>query len=86
MKTFKKKIDEANLDKDKSIVRQRYLENQINKIQEDYNKIIDENNKQHENLYEKQVIFKNSSKTKFKLILEKKDEEINYMKSDVKIL
>jgi hypothetical protein len=53
MKTFKKKIDEANLDKDKSIVRQRYLENQINKIQEDYNKIIDENNKQHENLYEK---------------------------------
>ena len=35
------------------MVRQRYLENQINKIQEDYQRIMDENNKQHENLFEK---------------------------------
>jgi len=37
------------------MVRQRYLESQINKIQEDYTKIMNESNQQHENLIEKYI-------------------------------
>jgi len=37
------------------MVRQRYLESQINKIQEDYTKMMNESNNQHENLIEKYI-------------------------------
>jgi hypothetical protein len=53
IKNHKKKVDEAHLEKDKCLVRQRMLESQLNKIQEDSQKCMEENNKQHENLLEK---------------------------------
>ena len=75
VKNYKMKIEEANIEKEKSLLRQTLLEKQITKISEDYSKLLSEKQAQYEN-------FIDNSNEKFKQILEIKEEEISNLKND----
>lgn len=48
IKNSRKKQEECLLERDKSLVRSKYLESQLNKIQEDFGKLLNEQSQQHE--------------------------------------
>jgi chromosome segregation ATPase len=75
IKSYKKKIEEAQMEKEKVLVKQRLLEKQINKISEDYSKLLNEKQNQYET-------FIDSSKDKFGQIINNKDEEISNLKNE----
>jgi chromosome segregation ATPase len=75
IRTHKKKVEEANLEKEKSIIKQRLLEKQLMKMSEDYSKLLQEKQFQYENFIE-------SNKTKFLQIIENKDTELNQLRGD----
>ncbi len=76
IKNHKKKVDEANLEKDKSVVKQKLLEKQIIKLTDDNFKLFTEKHIQ----FEEQI---DNSKTKFYQILNLKDDEIANLKADI---
>lgn len=75
IKSYKKKLDEASMEKEKCLVKQRLLEKQIFKISEDYTKLLTAKQSQYEN-------FIDSSKEKFNQIIANKEEDIANLKND----
>lgn len=75
IKSYKKKVEEAQMEKEKVLVKQRLLEKQVNKISEDFSKVLSEKQNQFES-------FIDSSKDNFGKIVNNKDEEISNLKND----
>jgi chromosome segregation ATPase len=75
IKTHKKKVDEAILEKEKSNMKQQLMEKQIHKLTDDYSKLLAEKQAQYEQ-------FIDSSKSKFDQIVGSKDDELAMLKTD----
>lgn len=75
IKSYKKKVEEAQMEKEKVLVKQRLLEKQVHKISEDFSKVLSEKQNQFES-------FIDSSKDNFGKIINNKDEEISNLKND----
>jgi hypothetical protein len=75
IKTHKKKVDEAILDKEKTVLKQQLMEKQIHKLTDDYSKLLAEKQAQYEQ-------FIDSSKSKFDQIVSNKDDELSMLKTD----
>jgi chromosome segregation ATPase len=76
IKSYKKKIDEANLEKEKAFVRLKLLEKQNTKIGEEFSKQISEKQQQFEG-------FIDSAQEKFTNIIDSKEEQISLMKNEI---
>lgn len=73
---YKKKADEAVIEKEKANLRLRLVEQQLNKLSSDFNMILHEKQSKHETLHE-------SIQMKYKEMISMKDEEIKKMKMDL---
>lgn len=76
IKGYKKKADEAVIEKEKANLRLRLVEQQLNKLSSDFNMILHEKHSKYETLHE-------SIQMKYKEMITMKDDEIKKMKMDL---
>lgn len=73
LRNNKRKIEEANTEKEKSLLRVRLLEQQLQKLNNDYNKVSQERQEKYENFLE-------SMQSKYALISASKDDKLRELK------